>query len=405
MPDGTDVREERPAGAARRDVARTRSRSWVGLSAAAVVVLALGFAVWRGIDGRREAEAALAAATRQDAVPIVTVLHPQPHAPDQEVVLPGNTLAYTYAPIYARTSGYLKRWYFDIGAHVRQGELLAEIETPELDQQLRQARADLLTAQENTRLAAITAKRTANLLKSQSVSEQERDNAAGSYAADKAIETSREADVSRLEQLQSYERVYAPFDGIVTARNTDVGHLINAGSGGQAVELFDMAAIDTLRIYVPVPEMDVPAVHVGETVAVTLEEYPGQTFHGKVVRTSDAIDPASRTLLVEVDVDNTDGRLLPGAYTHVHFGLHAEARSVTIPSNALLFRSEGLRVGVVRDGRAELVPIRIGRDYGDRVEVVSGLTADDAVVANPSDSLLSGTAVHVTSAKGGGPAS
>ena len=403
MPDGTDVKE-RPAEAARQGSEPARSRPWVALSIAAVAVLALAFAIYRGIDGRREAEAALAVATRQDAVPTVTVFHPQPRAPDQDVVLPGNTLAYTNAPIYARASGYLKRWYFDIGAHVRQGDLLAEIETPELDEQLRQARADLAAAQANTRLAAITVKRAEILVKSQWVSQQERDNAAGTYAADTATETAREADVARLERLQSYEKVYAPFNGIITARNTDVGHLINAGAGAPAAELFDMAAIDTLRIYVPVPEMDVPAVRVGETAGVTFEEFPGKTFHGRVVRTSNAIDPASRTLLVEVDVDNADGRLLPGAYTHVAFSLPAEAHSVTIPSNALLFRSEGLRVGVVRNGRAELVPIQIGRDYGDRVEVVSGLTAADAVIADPSNSLVSGAAVRLGKARGGGPA-
>jgi RND family efflux transporter MFP subunit len=405
MPDGTEVREERPAARVRRDLRETRSRPWLGLSAAAIAVLALGFAIWRGIDGRREAEAALAVSTREQAVPVVTVVHPDPRAPDQALVLPGNTQAYINAPIYARTSGYLKRWYFDIGAHVRQGELLAEIETPEVDQQLRQARADLAAAQENSRLAAITAKRADALVRSHWVSDQERDNADSAYNAGKAVERSREAAVTRLEQLQAFERVYAPFDGIITARNTDVGHLINAGAGAPAAQLFDMAMISTLRIYVSVPESNAPAIRVGETVNVTLQEFPDETFKGKVVRTSNAIDPASRTLMVEVDVDNPDGRLLPGAYTDVHFALPAKGHSVTIPSNALLFRAEGLRVGVVRDGRAELVPIKIGRDYGDRVEVVSGLTAADEVIANPSDSLVSGTAVRVGKGRGGGSAS
>jgi len=370
-----------------------------------IAVLALLIGIYRGIDGRREAEANLALTTRADAVPTVEVFHPQPKPPDQELTLPGNTVAYINAPIYARTNGYLKTWYFDIGAHVKQGTLLAEIETPEVDEQLRQARADLETAQANTRLAAITAKRTASLLRTQSVSMQERDNAAGSYAADKAAEASRAADVARLEKLQSYEKVYAPFNGIITARNTDIGHLINSGAGAPSAELFDIASIDTLRIYVSVPEMDVPAVHVGETVGVTLDEYPGQTFHGRVVRTDHAIDPASRTLLVEVDVDNSDEKLLPGAYTFVHFKLPAAAHSVIVPANALLFRSEGLRAGVVRHGKAELVPIRIGRDYGDKVEVVSGLTTTDEVIANPSDSLVSGVAVRVSKERQGGPAS
>jgi RND family efflux transporter MFP subunit len=403
MPDGTEVKELPPPEVAGRRPNRVgRPRAAVVILVIALLALALG--IFRGIEGRRHVAATLAQTTREDAVPTVTVVHPQPRAPDQELVLPGNTLAYISAPIYARTNGYLKTWYFDIGARVKQGELLAEIETPELDEQLRQARADLVTAQENTRLAAITAKRTATLVKTQSVSEQERDNAAGALAADKAIEASREADIARLEKLQSYEKVYAPFGGVITARNTDIGHLINAGAGNAAAELFALAAIDKLRIYVSVPEMDVPAVRVGETTSVTLDEFPGATFRGTVVRTDHAIDPASRTLLVEVDVDNADGKLLPGAYAFVHFALPAAAHSVTIPSDALLFRSEGLRVGVVRNGRAELVPIRIGRDYGDKVEVVSGLTAADAVIENPSDSLVSGTAVEVSAESKGKPA-
>lgn len=405
MPDGTDMRKDQPAEHARQVAAPARPRSWVGPSAAALVVIALGVAVWRGIEGRQQAAAALAVTTREQAVPIVAVFHPHPGAPDRDVVLPGNTLAYISAPIYARTSGYLKRWYFDIGAHVRQGQLLAEIETPELDAQLRQARADLAAAQANTRLAAVTAKRADALDRLHWMSDQSRDNADSAYKADIAIERSRQAQVARLEQLQSFERVYAPFDGIITARNTDVGHLINAGAGAPAAELFQMAMISTLRIYVSVPEVDSRAIRIGEAAGVTLSEFPGRTFHGTVARTSNAIDPASRTLLVEVDVDNRDGLLLPGAYTNVHFALPAAAGSVTVPANALLFRSEGLRVAVVRGGKAELVPIRVGRDYGDRVEVISGVTSADTVIANPSDSLVSGTAVRIDKAVAGGPAS
>ncbi len=403
MPDGTDARESRPAEWARQDAAPARSRPWIAPSVAAAAVLLLGYGIWRGIDGRREAAAALAVSTREQAEPVVSLLHPESGAPDQELVLPGNTLAYISAPIYARTSGYLKQWYFDIGAHVRQGQLLAEIETPELDEQLRQARADLVAAQANTRLAAVTAKRADALVKLHWVSEQDRDNADSALAADEAIERSRGAQVARLEQLQSFERVYAPFDGIITARNTDIGHLINAGAGAPAAELFVMAMIKTLRIYVSVPEMDVEAIHVGDIVGVTLQEFPGRSFHGKVVRTSNAIDLVSRTLLVEVDVDNPDGVLLPGAYTDVHFALAGGSGSVTVPSSVLLFRREGLRVAILRGGKAELVPIRIGRDYGDRVEVVSGLTAADAVIANPSDSLVSGTVVRVARALHSGP--
>ncbi|MEA2739715.1 MAG: hypothetical protein QOH05_3022 [Acetobacteraceae bacterium] len=372
----------------------TRRRT-TPMVAAAVIIALLGGGIYTGIHKRAEAEAKLAVDTTQDAVPIVDVVSPRNDATDQELVLPGQTMAFTDTPIYARTNGYLKRWYFDIGAHVHQGQLLAQIETPELDAQLRQARADLETAQANSRLAGITAQRTASLLKSQSVSTQERDNAAGAYTADEAIVSSRQAEVARLEELQSYENVYAPFDGEITARNTDVGDLINAGAGIPTTELFHMTATKTLRIFVAVPEIDSPAMRAGATPTITLDEYPGQVFHGRLVRTNDSINLASRTLLVEVDVDNTEGKLLPGAYAFVHFMLPGRAESVTVPANALLFRSEGLRVGVVRDGKAALVPITIGRDYGDRVEVLSGLRPNDQVILNPSDSLTGGAAVRL----------
>jgi RND family efflux transporter MFP subunit len=375
-----------------------RRRATPVLTAVAAAAL-LGGGIYYGIEQRAAAGASLATATIEEAVPIVEVVHPQNDATDQELVLPGQTMPFTDTPIYARTNGYLKRWYFDIGAHVRQGQLLAQIETPELDAQLRQARADLDTAQANAQLAGITAQRTANLLKSQSVSTQERDNAAGAFSADQAIVASRQADVARLVELQSYENVYAPFDGDITARNTDVGDLINAGAGTPTTELFHMAATKTLRIYVAVPEIDAPAMQTGATPTVTLDEYPGQVFNGRLVRNSAAINPASRTLLVEVDVDNAVGKLLPGAYVFVHFMLPGRPQSVTVPANALLFRSEGLRVGVVRDGKAVLVPITIGRDYGDRVEVLTGLRSSDQIIVNPSDSLIDGTAVRVADSK------
>jgi RND family efflux transporter MFP subunit len=379
-----------------------RRQSHMGKWGAGAVVVLLAGGIYGGIHGRAVAEATLATDTTQDAVPIVQVTHPAGAAPDQQLVLPGQTSAFTDTPIYARTNGYLKRWYFDIGARVQKGQLLAQIETPELDEQLRQARADLKTAQANAGLAGITARRTANLLKSQSVSSQERDNAAGAYTADQAIVASRQADVARLEELQSYENVYAPFDGLITARNTDVGDLINAGAGTPATELFHMVATQTLRIYVAVPEIDSPAIHVGMTPTITLDEYPGQVFKGTLVRTNGAISPTSRTLLAEVDVDNTDGKLMPGAYVFAHFTLAGQTQSVTIPSNTLLFRSEGLRVGVVRNNMAQLVRITIGRDYGDRVEVLSGLAPSDQVIVNPSDSLIDGTAVRVAASKPNG---
>jgi RND family efflux transporter MFP subunit len=384
----------------------TRGKRPIGVVLLAVVgvvaILCLG--IYFGIRGRTAAEAALAVDTEEAAVPFVDIVHPQVEAPEQKLVLPGQTMAFTDTPIYARTNGYLRHWYFDIGAHVQKGQLLAEIETPELDQQLTQARADLTTAQANAKLAGITARRTEDLLKSDSVSTQERDNAAGSYAADQAIVASREADVARLEELQSYEKVYAPFDGVITARNTDLGDLINAGAGTPNTELFRMEATKILRIYVAVPEAYVPAIHVGATAMVTLDEYPGEQFNGTLVRTNEAINQTSRTLLAEVDVDNASSKLLPGAYTFVHFMLPGRQETVTIPANTLLFRSEGLRVGVVRDGKAQLIPITIGRDYGDRVEVISGLNHNDQVILNPSDSLISGTPVRVNSGKPAGAA-
>jgi RND family efflux transporter MFP subunit len=377
-------------------VGKTR-RGKGGLLAAAGVTALLGAGIYVGIRDRAVAEARLATITTETAVPVVAVIQPQADAPNQELLLPGQTLPFTDAPIYARTSGYLKRWTSDIGAHVSKGDLLAQIETPELDQQLRTARADLVTAQANAKLAGITADRTMSLLKTQSVSTQERDNAVGAYTADQSIVVSRQADVERLEQLQAYENVYAPFDGVITVRNTDVGHLINAGASASANELFHLTATNVLRIYVAVPETDTPGMQIGATPTVTLDEYPGQTFQGRLVRTDNAINPASRTMRVEVDVDNPDGKLLPGAYVYVHFSITGRSQTVTVPSNTLLFRSEGLRVGVVRNGIAELVPVTIGRDYGDRVEILSGLGAADQVILNPSDSLTGGTAVRLAS--------
>jgi RND family efflux transporter MFP subunit len=363
----------------------------------AVFVLCLGAVIAFGIRARVQAESELKAATDQTATPIVEVTHPKEGAPAEEIVLPGTTQAFTDTPIYARTNGYLKHWYFDIGARVKKGQLLAEIETPELDQQLQQAQADLETAKANLQLASTTAERWQFLVKSGSVSKQETDQAVDSLAAMKATVTSSAANVGRLEQLQSFEKIYAPFDGVITARNTDIGDLIDAGANTQPQQLFHIAAIRELRVYVPVPEVYAPAARTGAPALLTLDEYPGEAFHGKLVRTSDSIDTASRTLLVEVDVDNSGGKLLPGAYVFVHLKVPMQIRSVTIPSNALLFRREGLQVGLVRDGKAELVPVKIGRDYGSTVEIVSGLSPFDSVILDPADSLISGTKVSVNS--------
>lgn len=373
---------------------------------AVLAVLAIGLAavILVGIRSRVGAESRLATATNLAAVPTVDVVHPKEDASTQEIVLPGTTEAFTDTPIYARTNGYLKKWHFDIGAHVRKGELLAEIETPEIDQQLQQARADFETAEANLQLAKTTADRWQFLVKSGSVSKQETDQAVSNLAATRAAADASAANVRRLEQLQSFEKVYAPFDGVITARNTDIGDLIDAGANTEPQPLFRMAAIGELRVYVPVPEVDAPAARPGASATLTLDEYPDQIFHGKLVRTSDSINTTSRTLLTEVDVDNPECKLLPGAYVFVHLVLPMEIRSVTIPSNTLLFRREGLQVALVRSGKAELVPVKIGRDYGASVEIVSGLTPADSVILDPADSLISGTPVQVNqqASQGGG---
>jgi RND family efflux transporter MFP subunit len=360
---------------------------WVGLAAAALV---LGIVIYSGIHERAQAESTLGVSTERAAVPIVNIVQPTSGAVSQEIVLPGTTQAFSDTPIYARTNGYLKRWYVDIGAHVKQGQLLAEIDTPEIDQQLEQARADLKNAQANEQLAQITAARWQNLLKTNSVSKQETDQAVSDLSARQASVDSMTANVHRLEQLQSFEKVYAPFAGVITARNTDIGALINAGAGGVPQELFHMAAVNRLRVYVAVPEVDSQAAQTRAKATLTLDEFPGESFQGTIVRDSDSIDLASRTLNVEVDVDNPQDRIKAGAYVFVHFkgprSPHSTTQSLTIPANTLLFRSEGSRVGVVRNGHAELVPITIGRDFGATVEVVAGLQPTDQVIVTPSDS-------------------
>ena len=386
------------------------SRSlFAGLGIAALV---LGVVIYSGIHERAMAASNLGTATERAAIAAVSVVEPKSGTALQELVLPGTTQAFIDTPIFARTSGYLKQWYFDIGAHVEQGQLLAVIETPELDQQLAQAQANLKTAQANEKLAEITAARWLNLLKTDSVSKQETDQAVQDLSARQATVESMTADVQRLEQLQSYEKVYAPFSGVITARNTDIGALINAGSGGSQglatvpQELFHMASVNRLRIFVSVPEVDSAAAQNGAKAPLTLDEFPGETFQGTIVRNSDAIDLNSRTLNVEVDIDNRGGRVKPGAYVFVHLKLPDNSKkatsSLTIPANTLLFRSEGLRVGVVRGDHAELVPITIGRDYGSTVEVINGLKPTDQVIVNPSDSLTTGTPVQINAPRPGG---
>jgi len=363
---------------------------WIPASAVAVVTLVIFF----GIRSRVNAEARVTQATHEAAIPVVNVAHPAADAPLQEIALPGNTAAFIDAPIYARTNGYLKRWYFDIGSPVKKGQLLAEIETPEVDQQLQQARADLETAQANYNIAKITASRWEFLVSTGSVSQQETDQAKSDLTAKKAAADSSASNVRRLEELQSFEKIYAPFDGILTARNTDVGQLIDAGAGSPR-ELFHLASIDKLRVYVAIPEVYSRAASNGSSATLTLDEFPGEIFKGTLVRNANAFDAANRTLLTEVDVDNPKGRLRPGAYVFVHFKLPESVSSVTIPSNALLFRKEGLQVGVVREGKVELVSVKIGRDYGSTVEILSGITGSDSVILSPPDSLVSGTPVKI----------
>jgi RND family efflux transporter MFP subunit len=369
---------------------------------AALLCAGFAFLIFLGIHSRIEAEKGLERKVKSSAIPVVTVIHPETGSKAQEIELPGTTEAFTEAPIYARTSGYLKQWYLDIGAHAKQGQLLAEIETPELDQQLEQAENSLKTAQANLQLAEVTADRWVYLLKTNVSSKQETDQAVSDYHAKKATADAAEANVRRLQRLQQFERVYAPFDGVITARDTDIGALIQNGDSTGQKELFHLAAIDKLRVYISVPEVYATAVKSGETATLTLDAFPGETFSGTIVRNSNSIDLTSRTLKVEVDVDNPTGRLLPGAYAFVHLKIPAAAGAVTIPTNTLLFRAEGLRVALVRSGEVKLMPVTIGRDYGSKVEVTSNLSAGDAVVIDPSDSITDGSRVEIAES-GRGP--
>jgi RND family efflux transporter MFP subunit len=350
--------------------------------------------IYTGLTSRARANSSLERATLANSVPTVATIRPQVRGGAEEVVLPGNVQAFVDTPIWARSSGYLKQWYADIGARVKRGQLLAEIEAPEVDQQLGQARAQLSTGQANLKLAQITAERYDNLFKTDSVAKQDVDNAVQAAAARVADVTSAQANVSRLEQLVAYEKVYAPFDGVITARNVDVGALVNADTNTAGKELFHLASNSTLRVYVSVPEVYSRAAKPGVNANLTLSEFPGRQFHGVVVRNAKAIDVNSRTLLVEVDVNNPTGELLPGSYASVHLKLPSKTEAVTVPSNTLLFRSEGLRVAVVRNDHVDLVPVTVGHDYGDQVEIVAGIHAQDAVIVNPNDSIVSGQQVH-----------
>jgi RND family efflux transporter MFP subunit len=363
---------------------------------ALVAALALGAFIVVGIRSRVHAEETLVKNTQQTSILTVSVTTPKIGASALEITLPANTQAYIDTPIYARTNGYLRHWYADIGARVHQGEVLADIETPELDQQVQQAQSDLATAQANLEIAQITAERWKKLLAKNAVSKQEADVATSDFIARQSTLSSAQANLRRLQQLQGFEKVYAPFDGVITARNVDIGSLIQAGdSSSPRAELFHMASTDRLRLYVPVPEVYAYTVHNGDKIAVTSDAAPNEKFTGTIVRNSDAIDTSSRTLNVEVDVNNQDHKLLPGQYAFVHLPVPPSNASLTLPSDTLLFRAEGLRVGVVRNGQVQLVPVQIGHDYGATVEITAGVTPQDQVIVNPSDSLAQGQHVQV----------
>lgn len=378
----------RPAG--RKQMGPTH---WLAVLA---VLALIAFIVIVGVRSRSRAAGQLKKDTDTLAVPAVSVVHAERSAPQQEIVLPGNVQAFSDAPIYARTNGYLKHWYVDIGTHVKKGEILADIDTPEVDQQLQQARADLTTAEANHRIAEITAKRYQDLLNTQSVAKQDVDNAAANMQATQAQVQSAQENVKRLEDLQSFEKIYAPFDGVITARNIDIGDLINAGSGAPTQELFHISSTNVLRVYVSVPQIYSAATRPGIKAYLTLPEFPNRKFPGTLVRTANAITQASRTLLVEVDVNNANATLLPGAYAEVHIGLPGTASTYIVPIATLIFRSQGIQLATLDDGKhARLIPVSLGRDFGTRVEVVSGITDQDAIIVNPPDSLVNGEEVRV----------
>lgn len=363
----------------------------------AVVVLAV---LVFGIQSRLRAEATLRTLTAQMAVPSVSVVQPKAGIPVQEIILPGNMQPFISSPVYARTDGYLKKWYFDIGAHVKAGQLLATIQSPEIDEQLSQAKSTLATAEANLNLAEITKTRYEAMFQKHAVAQQDRDNAEGAYSANKAMVDADMANVRHYEALVSFEKVFAPFDGVITARNTDIGDLINSGSSSVAkTALFQIAQTGTVRVYVNVPEEYSRGIQPGQTQAdIVLAEFPGQKLPGKVVRTADAINGTTRTLLTEIDLPNPGNTLLTGSYVEVHLRVPSQSSTFLIPVSTLIFRSEHLQVGIVRNGKVELADVTPGHDFGSEIEVVAGLKADDKVVMNPPDSLVAGQQVNIVQA-------
>ncbi len=397
LPQAEDGRKASVIKPASSDAAEKHSnKRWLGWVVALAIVGAL---LVSGIWSRVKARTTLRTETSKSALTAVSVVPPKRSAPAQEIILPGNVQPYIASPIFARTNGYLKKWYFDIGAHVRKGELLAVIETPELDEQVEQSISTLDTARANLALAEITKKRYQGLITSNAVPQQFVDNAVGTYNADNAIVEADQANVRELKALQSFEKVYAPFDGVITARNTDIGDLINSGSNSNVkTDLFHIAQPGVLRVYVNVPEEYSRGMKVGMTADLVLAEFPGRKFQGKLVRTADAINVTTRTLLIEVDVSNPTGTLLTGSYAEVHLAVPTPASTFILPVNTLLFRSEGLHVGIVRDGKVSIVPVIPGHDFGNDIEIVSGLRSGDQVILNPPDSLVAGEEVQIVQA-------
>jgi RND family efflux transporter MFP subunit len=379
--------------------AATKRQSLRGWITGGAIFLVFAGVLISGILERIHTNASLHTETADLAVPTVAVVQPKRAAPSQEIVLPGNVQPFIQSPIFARTNGYLEHWYFDIGAHVRKGQLLAVIASPEVDQQLQQARSNLSTAQANLELATITRDRYQGLKRTNAVSQQDVDNAVGTYNANKAIVEADQAAVQQYSTLVSFEKVYAPFDGVITARNTDIGDLINSGSNAVAkTDLFHIAQPGILRVYVNVPEEFSQQTRPGLTADLKLAEFPGRMFTGKLVRTAEAINYTTRTLLVEVDVNNPSGELLSGAYAEVHFKVPGHASTYILPVDTLLFRKEGLNVATVENGKATLVPVTPGHDFGTSVEIVSGLQGNESVISSPPDSIVTGEQVKIATA-------
>jgi multidrug efflux system membrane fusion protein len=375
-------------------------RATILVGAVLLVLLTAGAVTFLTRHGEADA---LANETEAVSIPTVAVVQPKVEPGNDELILPGNLQAFEESPIFARTNGYLLRWYKDIGSRIQKGELLAAIDTPEVDQELSQARATRAQIKAQLELAKISADRWANLRKTDAVSQQEADQQASGYQQALANLAAAEANVRRLEQLESFKNVYAPFSGVLTRRTVDPGALINAGAGATGKELFDVARVDPLRVYVSVPQAYAPTMKVGTKAVITLQEFPGQKFLGTIARTADAIDPATRTLLTEVDVPNKDGKLLPGSFGQVHFATGTSVPRITIPVNAMIFRAAGAQVAVVgRDGKVGFHPITIGRDFGATLEILGGVDQNDQIIINPSDSLEEGQQVHVAKPQQGG---